>query len=101
MGLAIKLQVALQNDTVVLCGIVKSVTVKKQSGVCILHVQAKPPSHKMRVLILTYVYQLLGDTPAGKRKVRLQKIREAEKKQESRDNESNPSKNTESSLAAE
>lgn len=60
-GLPVKIQTRLGDETVVLCGVIKSVNFKQKNRASILHLEAQPPSVSMRVRILTYVYGLFSD----------------------------------------
>jgi hypothetical protein len=57
----VKIQTRLGDETVVLCGVIKSVNFKQKNRASILHLEAQPPSVTMRVRILTYVYGLFPD----------------------------------------
>ncbi len=63
-GLPIKIQAEVEDETVVLCGIIKSANFKQKNRASVLHIQAERPSQAMRVRILSYVYQLFdaGET---------------------------------------
>ncbi|MCG8477719.1 MAG: hypothetical protein MI724_01385, partial [Spirochaetales bacterium] len=63
-GLPIKIQAEVEDETVVLCGIIKSANFKQKNRASVLHIQAERPSQTMRVKILSYVYQLFdaGET---------------------------------------
>ncbi|HKK49002.1 MAG TPA: PilZ domain-containing protein [Alkalispirochaeta sp.] len=60
-GLPVKIQVKINDDFVVLCGTIKSVTFRQKNNASILHLEAKPPSIAMRIRILTFVYGLFSD----------------------------------------
>jgi c-di-GMP-binding flagellar brake protein YcgR len=63
-GLPIKIQVRLNDEAIVVCGVIKSVDYKQKNRASVLHIQAQPMSVGMRVRILTYVYGLFdhGET---------------------------------------
>ena len=60
-GLPVKIQVALNDKMVVLCGVVKGVNYQGKKNVSLLHIQAATASLNMRNAILSYVYNLFGD----------------------------------------
>jgi hypothetical protein len=60
-GLPVKIQFAIGDKMVVLCGVVKGVNYQGQKNVSLLHMQAATPSLTMRNSILSYVYNLFGD----------------------------------------
>ncbi len=57
-GIAVKLQVELNGEGVILSGVARSVDFKQKNNVSILHIQANKPSLLMRSRILSYVYAL-------------------------------------------
>jgi c-di-GMP-binding flagellar brake protein YcgR len=59
-GLPVKIQAELNDEPVVLSGVIKSVDFKQRNNASILHIQAQRASVGMRVRILTYVYGLFG-----------------------------------------
>ncbi len=63
-GLPVKIQAELNDEAVVLSGVIKSVDFKQQNRASILHIQAQRATVGMRVKILTYVYGLFdqGET---------------------------------------
>lgn len=63
-GLPVKIQARLDDETVVLCGTIKSVNFKQKNRASILHLEAVTPSVSMRVKILTYVYGLFSAAEA-------------------------------------
>jgi hypothetical protein len=60
-GLPVKIQVALSDKMVVLCGVVKGVNYQGKKNVSLLHMQATQPGNVMRNAILCYVYNLFGE----------------------------------------
>lgn len=60
-GLPVKIQVELNEEPVVLSGVIKSVDFKQKNRASVLHIQAQPSSVGMRVKILTYVYGLFDE----------------------------------------
>jgi hypothetical protein len=62
-GLPIKIQLALDNDFIVMCGIVKNVTYNPKINQSVLHAQASKPSAKMKIAILTQVYGIFSQKP--------------------------------------
>lgn len=67
-GLPVKIQTELNGRTVILCGTVKGVTYKEKKNVSILHIEAVPPSKRMRSLILTYVYGIFREDKTARLK---------------------------------
>jgi c-di-GMP-binding flagellar brake protein YcgR len=67
-GLPVKIQATLDEETMVLCGVIKSVDFKQRNNASVLHIQAQPLSISMRIRILTYVYGLFRE---GESKTRL------------------------------
>ena len=63
-GVPVKIQTRLNEETVVMSGIIKSVTFKQKNRASILHIEAEPLSLPMRIKVLTYVYGLFeyGET---------------------------------------
>lgn len=63
-GLPVKIQAELNDEPVVLSGVIKSVDFKQRNHASILHIQGQRASVGMRVRILTYVYGLFdkGET---------------------------------------
>ncbi len=61
-GLPVKIQATLDEETVVLCGVIKSVDFKQRNNVSVLHIQAQPLTIRMRIRILTYVYGLFRES---------------------------------------
>lgn len=74
-GIPVKVQTTLNGNDVVLNGTVKGVTFKQKKNVSILHIQARPPSTRMRNTILTFVYSIFrDDRPAKMRSAPTQKV---------------------------
>ncbi len=61
VGLPVKLQFKLTQNPVIMCGVVKGTTFSQKKNQSILHIQAVPPSTKMKNEILSYVYNIFGD----------------------------------------
>lgn len=62
VGLPLKIQFKLSGEqTVIMCGIVKGITFDQTKNRSILHIQAVPPSNRMRNEILSYVYNIFED----------------------------------------
>ena len=63
-GLPVKIQAQLNDEPVLLSGVIKSVDFKQKNYASILHIEAQRASVGMRVRILTYVYGLFdsGET---------------------------------------
>lgn len=59
-GIPVKIQAQLYDDSIVICGIIKSVDYKQKNRVSVLHIQAQPMSIGMRIKVLTYVYALFS-----------------------------------------
>ncbi len=60
-GLPVKLQFAIAESAIVMCGVVKGVSFDAKKNRSILHIQAVPPSPVMRNRILIYVYNLFAE----------------------------------------
>jgi c-di-GMP-binding flagellar brake protein YcgR len=60
-GLPIKLETEIQDQVIMMSGIIKGVTYKQNKNVSILHIQAKLPSPGMKNTILTYVYGIFKE----------------------------------------
>jgi hypothetical protein len=60
-GLPVKVQAAIGDTMVVICGVVKGVNYQGKKNVSLLHIQATTPGVVMRNTILSYVYNLFGD----------------------------------------
>ncbi len=61
VGLPIKVQFAIGESTVVMCGVVKGLNFDQKKNRSILHMQASPPSVVARNRLLIYVYNLFGE----------------------------------------
>jgi c-di-GMP-binding flagellar brake protein YcgR len=61
VGLPIKVQFALGDALVVLCGVVKGLNFDQKKNRSLLHLQATPPSAAVRNRVLVYVYNLFGE----------------------------------------
>jgi c-di-GMP-binding flagellar brake protein YcgR len=61
VGLPIKIQFALGDTAVVMCGIVKGLNFDLKKNRSLLHMQATPPGVVTRNRILIYVYNLFGE----------------------------------------
>ena len=61
VGLPLKLQFAMGEDTLIMNGVVKGVNFDEKKTRSTLHVQAIPLSAAMRNRLLTYVYNLFGE----------------------------------------
>ncbi len=61
VGLPLKLQFALGENSLAMNGVVKGINFDEKKGRSVLHVQAVPPSPSMRNRLLTYVYNLFGE----------------------------------------
>lgn len=62
-GLPIKIQLALGEEFIVMCGTVKTVTYQQKINQSVLHAQASKPSAKMKIAILTQVYGIFSGMP--------------------------------------
>jgi c-di-GMP-binding flagellar brake protein YcgR len=60
-GMPVKIQTVLNDQDIVLSGVVKDVTFKEMKNVSILHIEASPPSAAMKNRILSYVYGIFRD----------------------------------------
>ncbi len=85
VGMAVKLQFILTDKPLILCGVVKGVSYNSKKGQSSLHLQAVPPSAKMRNQILAYVYDIFNEQEAqakkaAQRKAMLQKKKAAAQK---------------------
>jgi c-di-GMP-binding flagellar brake protein YcgR len=61
VGLPIKVQFAVGESMVVMCGVVKGMNFDTKKNRSLLHMQASPPSAVTRNRILVYVYNLFGE----------------------------------------
>jgi c-di-GMP-binding flagellar brake protein YcgR len=61
VGMPVKVQFTLNKITLILCGIVKGLTFNQKRNQSVLHLQAVPPSNRMRNTILSYVYNIFGE----------------------------------------
>jgi c-di-GMP-binding flagellar brake protein YcgR len=75
LGLPVKFQFNLFDNTIVMNGIVKGVNFDTRKNRSILHLQALPLSNYMKNLILIYVYNIFGDrddeTVISRKRIRL------------------------------
>jgi c-di-GMP-binding flagellar brake protein YcgR len=62
-GMPIKIQLALDEEFILMCGIVKTVTYNQETNQSILHAQASKPSPGMKIAILTQVYGIFSRKP--------------------------------------
>lgn len=71
VGLVLKVQFLLEGEPVVLCGTIRGATYDQERNRSVLHLEAAPPSDRMRNRILTFVYDLFerrrvkGPTPGS------------------------------------
>jgi c-di-GMP-binding flagellar brake protein YcgR len=68
-GLPVKLQFDLNDNRIIMCGIVKGVNFNQKNNQSILHAQAVKPSDAMKIDILTFVYGIFRE-PNGKKPVK-------------------------------
>ena len=61
VGLVVKFQFSLDQDNVVMCGIVKGITFNQKSNQSTLHIQALRVPITIRNRILMYVYNIFGE----------------------------------------
>ena len=61
VGLAMKAQFTLGDQTVSLSGTIRGITFDEKKNRSILHIQAIPPSQRVRNVILTYVYDIFDE----------------------------------------
>ena len=61
VGLLVKLQFTLAEETVAMIGVVKGITFKQSKNQSILHIQAGTVSADTKNRILSYVYNLFGE----------------------------------------
>jgi len=61
VGLAMKTQFQLGDQTVVLCGTIRGITFDEKKNRSVLHIQAVPPSEQTRNTILTFVYDIFDE----------------------------------------
>ena len=59
-NMPIKIQLALGEDYIVMCGLVRNVTYNQKTNQSSLHAQATRPSDKMRIAILSQVYGIFS-----------------------------------------
>lgn len=68
VGLPIKLQFELNDNMIVLNGVVRGINFDEKRNRSILHLQAFTPSNRMRNRILTYVYNIFGEREDDEKK---------------------------------
>lgn len=61
VGLPLKIQFSLGDETLAMCGIIKGITFDEKTNRSVLHIQAVPPSDRNRNTILTYVYNIFEE----------------------------------------
>ncbi len=61
-GLPVKIQTELNEEMIVMSGVVKSVNFKQKTRASVLHIQAQSPTVPMRTKILTFVYGLFDES---------------------------------------
>lgn len=66
VGLVLKAQFLLEGQPVVLCGTIRGTTYDQERNRSVLHLEAVPPSDRMRNRILTFVYDLFDQRRAIK-----------------------------------
>lgn len=66
-GLPVKIQVELNEQTVVVCGLIKTVDFKQRERISVLHIQAQPLSVAMKVKVLSFVYALFSEGKPDRR----------------------------------
>jgi hypothetical protein len=59
-GLPVKIQLALGEEFIVMCGTVRNVSYNQKANQSVLHAQAVKPSARMRISILTQVYGIFS-----------------------------------------
>lgn len=69
VGLPLKVQFTLVDHPLVLCGMIKGITFDQTKNRSLLHIQAVPPSLKMRNKILSYVYNIFEERKEIKKRV--------------------------------
>ncbi|MDR1625487.1 MAG: PilZ domain-containing protein [Spirochaetia bacterium] len=62
-GLPIKIQLDIDEEFIVMCGVVKTVNYNKKANQSVLHAQASKPSARMKIAILTQVYGIFSRRP--------------------------------------
>ncbi|MFP4374448.1 MAG: flagellar brake protein [Spirochaetaceae bacterium] len=60
-GLPVKIQTEIDEDQVVMSGVIKGVNYKQNKNISILHIEAVPPGPQMKNKILTYVYGIFAE----------------------------------------
>jgi len=61
VGLAMKTQFVLGENTLTMAGTIRGITFDEKKNRSVLHMQAVPPSDRVRNLILTYVYDIFDE----------------------------------------
>ncbi len=61
VGLAMKVQFKVQDQSVALCGVIRGITFDEKKNRSILHLQAVPPSQLVSNTILTFVYDIFDE----------------------------------------
>ncbi len=68
VGMPIKIQFTLTDEPLVMSGMIKGITFDEKKNRSILHIQAVPPSQRVRNAILTYVYNIFEDRKEAPRR---------------------------------
>ncbi len=69
VGLPLKIQFTLTDHPLVMCGIIKGISFDQTKNRSLLHIQAVPPSLKIRNKILSYVYNIFEERKEIKKRI--------------------------------
>ncbi len=61
-GLPVKIQTEMDEEQVVIAGVIKGVNFRQNKNVSVLHIEAVPPGPQMKNKILTYVYGIFAES---------------------------------------
>jgi c-di-GMP-binding flagellar brake protein YcgR len=61
-GLPVKIQTEMDEEQVVISGVIKGVNYRQNKNVSVLHIEAVPPGPQMKNKILTYVYGIFAES---------------------------------------
>ncbi|MFO8065074.1 MAG: flagellar brake protein [Spirochaetota bacterium] len=61
-GLPVKIQTQVNDEHLIISGVIKGVNFRENKNVSVLHIEAVPPGPQMKNKILTYVYGIFSDS---------------------------------------
>jgi c-di-GMP-binding flagellar brake protein YcgR len=61
-GLPVKIQTEIDEEQIVMSGVIKGVNFRQNKNVSVLHIEAVPPGPQMKNKILTYVYGIFAES---------------------------------------